>query len=148
MLVSVNAPHISGIVGKIDFLSGHPGDQQQFVATASNVDNLVFVSTQGTVSDSGIAKGFVLLAPDLQHWLVIGNKIRIYSADDQLVREVSLPAALSISGPSQIIWRPDSSGLFLVSDTSIYALDLLSGGVQLVETNLDQPATFTWVRQK
>jgi len=148
MRVSVPAPHVAGTIGKISLLSGYIGDQQPFVASASNIDHLLFVSAHGTLSDSGIAPGTVSFTPDLQNWIVIGTTIRVYSAGNELVREVPLPAELHISQASQIVWRPDSSGLFLVSDASLYALDLHSGGVQLVETALDLPAAFTWVTPK
>ena len=145
--IRIDVAPVDGLQAPYDFLSASP-DDQNFIASTGAADNLLVVSSDRTARDSGIPKGVVSLAPNRQYWVVISDKIRIYSADNRLFRAVPLPDGLSISSASQLIWRPDSVGLYLTSGSSLYTLDLLSGGFRLVETNLDQPATFTWVRQR
>lgn len=81
----------------------------------------------------GMGAGHVSGSPDSQYWVVAnGDEIQILSADLTLVRSVPAP----ISGLRDMQWWPDSSGLFLIYDTDIYALNVSEGSVRPVESSL------------
>jgi len=79
----------------------------------------------------------VSVSPDRQYWIAISEKeARIFSKDDELLKKIPLPTILSTKSRYGIVWRPNSTGLFLVSSSRIDALDIEQGQVYLVETNL------------
>ena len=123
-------------------------EDQEFIATGGNGAHLLFASVNGTLTDSGIAAGVVSLSPDLQAWVVINSRISVYASSNKLIHQLPFSNALAILGPSQILWRPDSSGLFLTEGTSLFAVDFHNNRIQPVENNLVQPPTFAWVGQK
>jgi hypothetical protein len=72
-------------------------------------------------------------SPDSQYWIVAyDDEIKVLSADLTPLKSVPAPAAYL----RNILWRPDSSGLFLVYQTEIYSMDISDGDVQLVGTGL------------
>jgi hypothetical protein len=46
-----------------------------------------------------------------------------------------------------VTWRPDSSGLFLISGTQIFSMNIPSGDIRVVETDLmdGQGLYYKWV---
>jgi len=47
-----------------------------------------------------------------------------------------------------IVWRPDSSGAFLITGSEIYSMDIPDGDIQLVETDLitdSYLSTYKWI---
>ncbi|RPI96538.1 MAG: hypothetical protein EHM40_01235 [Chloroflexi bacterium] len=83
----------------------------------------------------------ILASPDTKYWAVAGGQyVTIYSQDLTLVQGISFPLndkkLKDAFRPDVMEWSPDSSGLFLVYGTNIYSVDISSGEVHLVETNL------------
>ena len=107
-----------------------------------------FILEDGNFVKTDPELGNVSVAPNQQHWISIGKTLRIFDASDNLLFE--LPSPYSEEDFPHILWRPDSSGLFIGKDKTIYALDINSGKIDLVETNvIPYPdLAFRWVGQK
>jgi len=91
----------------------------------------------------------ISVSPDLRYWAVaIDKDIKIYSSDIILIKDVSVPS--QDAKFTNIQWNPDSSSLFLVYGTNIYSLNISSGDVSLVETNLinNYDSTYKWVNDQ
>jgi len=77
----------------------------------------------------------ISISPDSNYWVAVtGKTINVYSADNVLVN--SIPLSVSNVNRSDLNWRPDSSGLFLVDDTLIYSVNILNGETRLLENKL------------
>jgi len=118
-----------------------------FIVRGEN--NLLFLSTDGKLTDSGIGNGDVIGSPNLNYFLVANDNIKVYSTMIEFLSEIELPLDLfDRSIPYQnIIWRPDSSGFFAIADypsANLYAVDLLSGEMMLVESNYGSSPTFNY----
>jgi len=136
-----------------------PNDNQLYMVVPVNLkdgnffvkgeNNLLLLTTDGTLTDSGIGNGEVIASPDSNFLLVINEDMKIYSAKRELVRELRLAEdSFSNLGFSQnIIWRPDSGGFFAAADyqsNNLYAVDFLSGEMVLVESNYSDSPTFNY----
>jgi len=91
----------------------------------------------------------ILSSLDKKFWAVIIRRdIKIYDHDLNLVTEVSSPFQdTNINDvpwrPEDMRWSPDSSGLFVGYRKDIYYINISSGAISLVETNL--ASDFTWI---
>jgi len=82
-------------------------------------------------------------SPDSHYWIVANDEIKVFAADLTLLTSVPAPSA----GLKDMIWRPDSSGLFLIYETKIYSMNVSDGSFNLVETNLinNYNSTYKWI---
>jgi hypothetical protein len=83
-------------------------------------------------------------SPDSQDWVVANDtEIKILAADLTLLESVPAPSA----NLRNMMWRPDSSGLFLIYETEIYSLSIPDGNLRLVEANLitNYNSTYKWI---
>ena len=114
-----------------------------------------FIGADGRLVPADPAINNVSVAPDKRHWVSIGKTLKVFDADDTTAFELALPFVLP--APSfgsfgqndhlRYTWRPDSAGLFIAVDQQIYVLDLLTGKLNLIETNLtsNSDLTFLWL---
>jgi hypothetical protein len=131
-----------------DLLAMDPGSDRHFILRQDDSLEWYYLSTGGRLTDSGINADLVSIAPDQQHWLVIKNDIQLFSNTSTRTRIFALPPGMQAGDVQGIIWRPDSSGIFLVSTSSqLYALDFSIGECELVEQHLAGagPAGLIWV---
>jgi hypothetical protein len=120
--------------------------QQMFVLRDETDGTLYYVSTDGVLSPTGLASDSFSISPDRQYILLIGSEsLQVYGSDGTHVREVALPNVSRGMVLSDVIWRPDSSGLFIRYEKgqssqpdleSLYAVDVLSGQPVQVEDRL------------
>jgi Tol biopolymer transport system component len=72
-------------------------------------------------------------SPDTKYWAIVLNQdVKIYSKDLSLVKEISIPLVKS----DDVQWNPNSSNFFLVADTDIFSVNISTGVIYLIETNL------------
>lgn len=84
-------------------------------------------------------------SPGDKYWAVVTNHdMRIFSMNNVLIGHIIFPFQ-DIQIPS-IVWRPDLSGMFLISGTNIYSLNISDGKIQLVESGL--AGTFMWISKQ
>lgn len=88
----------------------------------------------------------IFASPDTKYWAVANNQdIRIYSSDITLIRNVPIPS--QDTKLTDVQWSPNSSGLFLIYGANIYSVNVPSGDINLIETNLldNYGLTYKWV---
>jgi WD40 repeat protein len=77
----------------------------------------------------------ISVSPDREYWAAVTDReAKIFSADNTLITSSALPLPNSFVG--DVTWRPDSSGLFLVSETYILSMDVPAGDIKVIETDL------------
>jgi len=131
---------------------------RMFILRNENGETLDYLSTEGILTPVGMQAINFSVAPDRQHWIAVGDRIQVYQADGTHVRDVDLPESECPDGclfwDRDFLWRPDSSGLFLMLENQrynpdypnhLYAMDLLSGGIRLAETNIWEFADPVWI---
>jgi len=115
-----------------------------------NENETYFLTSGGKLIPASADLQNISVAPDRQHWISIGTTLKVFDADDNILHE--LPSPFDKKDFPFVTWKPDSSGLFIAIDKKLYAFDLPSGKIQLVETNLppvaNQDLAFTWVGKK
>jgi len=110
-----------------------------------------YLSTSGALTDSGINADLVSIAPDQQHWITMKDDLQLFTNLGTRIATFALPPGMQAGGFQRIIWRPDSSGIFLVTTSSqLYSLDLSTGEYELVEQHLATagPAGLIWVHRQ
>jgi len=112
--------------------------------------NAMFLSTNGALTQTDLGDVKIYVSPNSGYWLAIttitsinnqnflvidGQYVKIFSADNALIRNIPLfsPENIFISN---LTWRPDSSGLFFISGTEIFSMNIPSGEIKVVEPNL------------
>jgi hypothetical protein len=131
-----------------DLIAMDSGADRHFIFRQNTGSDWFYLSTSGASTDSGINADQVSIAPDQQHWIVMKNDIQLFSNAGTRTKIFALPPGMQAGDFQRIIWRPDSSGLFLVSTSSqLFALDFSIGECELVEQHLaaSGPAGLIWV---
>ncbi len=115
------------------------GDKR-FMATFEN--KTFFVMTEGSWTEAGFGTNRAEASPDLRYVVVLGETLQVYTWGDNLVRDIELvqPA----SAIDQIIWRPDSPGLFFTFGSDMYAVDLLDGEIYQVDEGVSGQLDYTF----
>jgi WD40 repeat protein len=84
-------------------------------------------------------------SPDSQYWVVANDEeIKLFSTALSLLLTVPNPS----SSIRDIMWSPDSSGLFLIYETEIYSMNISDGTIRLVDSNLitdNYNPTYKWI---
>jgi Tol biopolymer transport system component len=140
--VAVPDPNIRAI------LSLGSGSERHFILGSGGDSSLYFLSTKGVLSPVGTSAELFSTAPNQQDWIAIQGSIQLFKAGNSQARTFNLPDGLQKGDIRRIIWRPDSSGIFLASSSNqLYALDFSSGNSALVERSLSitGPAGLIWV---
>jgi len=115
------------------------GDKR-FMATLEN--KTFFVTAKGSWTEANFGTNRAEASPDLRYVVVLGEALQIYTWGDSLIRDIELgrPA----SAIDQIIWRPDSPGLFFTFGSDLYALDLLDGEPYRVDEDIPGQLDYTF----
>jgi hypothetical protein len=122
------------------------GAGRKIILRDNGDSSLYFVSTSGDVTPVGIKADTFSVAPNHESWIAIGEDVKLFVSGGSSPIAYKLPAGLD--GIQRIIWRPDSSGVFIVSASrQLFGLDLSSGASGLVEPALATkgPADLIWV---
>jgi len=118
--------------GYVAFPFGFGG--QKFVLIGDNSKSYL-LSDAGRLTPLDLQNAQISVSSNSNYWIaVVGQDVQIFSVDNSLISSIAIPV-LDVK-ITDITWRPDSSGLFLIYDTNIYSLNLLDGKINLVETNL------------
>jgi hypothetical protein len=120
-----------------DIIPLDPGADRHFILRLASDTGWYYLSTDGTLTDAGISADLVSVSPDQKHWLTIKDNLRLYTNGCNCILPFPLPPGMQAADFQRVIWRPDSSGIFLVTTSSqLYALDFSSGDYTLVEQHL------------
>jgi hypothetical protein len=124
--------------------------EREFVLIERTTRNPVFLSKDGNLTQTDLGDGKIYVSPNLDYWIAVTNDIvKLFSADNTLVKRSEIP--LRNSFISDVIWRPDSSGLFLISDAKILSMNVPSGDIKIVESSLisdNYNQAFGWINSE
>jgi dipeptidyl aminopeptidase/acylaminoacyl peptidase len=135
-----------------DYITSAGLEGREFALTngLSSDAKTAFLSTDGTVTQSDLGDVSISVSPSSDYWLgittstgftnqkilvITGQEVKIFSADNTLIKSIPFFSIYN-AVINNVIWRPDSSGLFLVSGTYIFSMDIPAGDIKVVETNL------------
>jgi len=114
-----------------------PGADRHFILRLASDTGWYYLSTGGALTPAGIQADLVSVAPDQHHWIALRDDLRLFTNGSTSPATFALPPGMQGSDFQRIIWRPDSSGIFLVTTSSqLYTLDFSSGDYALVEQHL------------
>jgi hypothetical protein len=124
-------------------------EEQEFILLGANSSSY-FLSGKLELTPLDLKGAQIIVSPDSNHWVVATEKtVDIYSRDSVLVHSLSL--SLQYPGEDDLTWSPDSSGLFIVSGSTIYFLDVPSGQMKVLETHLSDRSfgpAYLWVNNQ
>jgi hypothetical protein len=117
-------------------------DGRDFVIASGG--NAAFLSINGSLTETDLGEASLSVSPNSEYWLAItGQSVRIFSADNTLITDQGFETF-----PTDIVWRPDSSGAFLITGSEIYSMNIPNGDIKLVETDLiadNYHSTYAWI---
>jgi len=144
----LDATHEYGANQGILSMSSEPG--RTFLTRDNTGLGLYYLSTNGVLTSTGTSADLFSVAPNHADWIAVKDNIQELSAGGSQTRNFNFPDGTNRGNFQKILWRPDSSGVFLVSsDGKLYSLDLSSGQSTIVESHLSNtgPAGLVWVRK-
>jgi WD40 repeat protein len=123
--------------------------------------NVMLLSADGTWTQTDLGDASILVSPNSEYWLAITTVMsltnqnglvitdqyaEIYSKENTLIEHIPL-YSLEKTIMNYVTWRPDSSGVFLISGSEIYSMNIPDGDIRSIETNLltGQGLTYTWI---
>ena len=117
-------------------------DGRDFVL--SDGRNTAFLSIDGSLTETDLGSAIFSVSPNSEYWLAItGERVKIFSADNTLIADQAFETFAA-----GVLWRPDSSGAFLITGSEIYSMNVPDGDIKLVETNLmtdSYLSTYKWI---
>jgi hypothetical protein len=119
---------------------------EETIIVLGHDSNSYFLRGNRQILSSELDNAKISISPNSKYWVAISEKeVGIFSADNILIKRISLP--LQLGRITNLTWRPDSSGLFLISGADIYSLDISKGKISRVEENLinNFDLTYLWV---
>jgi WD40-like Beta Propeller Repeat len=128
--------------------------EYSFLTWEDSSQAIQYLSSDGKLTPANVQAVNFSVSPDRLKWIAFGANIKIFSDDGSLLRTVDLPAALDPKNISNIIWRPDSSGLFFTYNdplaanvpSQLFALELSQGApVQVDQFSSPLTENFFWV---
>ena len=150
-LTKVQVPDTTHDYGtRQDILSMSNGPERTFLTRDDTSLGLYYLSTNGAMTSAGTSADLFSVSPNQVDWIAIQDDIQLFAAGSSQARTFNLPAGTNRNDFGRILWRPDSSGIFLVSNTrQLYALDFSSGISTLVDPSLSaaNPEVFIWIRK-
>jgi len=126
----------------------NPGTERHFILREDVASGWYYLSTSGALTAADLQADMVSVAPDRQQWIALKDDLQLLATDSTRIRPFALPAGTRAGDIQRIIWRPDSSGIFLVSSSNkLFSLDFSTGEYALVEQYLSAagPAGLIWV---
>ena len=131
-------------------LSMSNGSERAFLIRDYADQGMYYLSTSGVLTPTGTSADLFSVSPNQLDWIAIKDNIQLFPAGGSQTRTFNLPAGTKRGDFARIVWRPDSSGIFLVSNNrQLYALDFSSGNSTLVEQSLYTagPEGLIWIRK-
>ncbi len=119
-------------------------EDRRFIVWQIWPEESFYVTSDGAMVKTNFGKNQIWISPDMQYVATISKTLKFFTIVGKLIREIQLTHPPKEE--DKVIWRPDSSGLFFLSDTKLYAADLLSGEVYLVDDGVPHKYDFeyTW----
>jgi hypothetical protein len=109
-------------------------DGQLFFLTSEGSGSY-FLSEELNLSPLDLKSANVLVSPDLNYWAALTDKsVEVYSSGNVVVLSTSI--SLSINGNSDLMWSPDSTRLILIDNTIIFSIEVPSGEIEEIETQM------------
>ena len=123
--------------------------------------NVVLLSADGTLTQTELGDATIFVSPNSEYWLamtmvmslsnqnglvITDQYAGIYSKENTLIKHIPL-YSLEKRIMNYVTWRPDSSGVFLISGSEIYSMNIPGGDIRSIDTNLltGQGLTYTWI---
>ncbi len=123
--------------------------------------NVVLLSVDGTLTQTDLGDATIFISPNSEYWLamttvtgltnqnglvITDQYAGIYSKENTLIKHIPL-YSLEKTIMNHVIWRPDSSGVFLISGSEIYSMNMPDGDIRSIETNLmtGQGLNYKWI---
>jgi dipeptidyl aminopeptidase/acylaminoacyl peptidase len=114
------------------------GAVNRYIGHNSDWTSVIGIAADGAITViSDRHETYTSISPDYR-WLVVYNRasIDLYDEYDKLVHTfTNIPV-------SAVVWRPDSTGLFLVSDRSLYFMTIPDGEPELIEQCAPEACSF------
>jgi hypothetical protein len=122
---------------------------------------VVLLSADGTLTQTDLGDAAIFVSPNSEYWLAMTTVMSltnqnglvitdqyagIYSKENTLIKHIPL-YSLEKTIMDHVTWRPDSSGVFLISGSRIYSMNIPDGDIRSIDTNLliGQGLTYTWI---
>lgn len=127
--------------------------------------NVLFLSAAGELTQSDLGDATISVSPNSDYWLAVmtvmsrsdqkffaitDQNIKIFSKDDALIKEIPF-FSLQKNTVNAVIWRPDSSGLLMISNSNIFSMDNPDGDIESVATDLlrtQTSLTYKWINDQ
>src|SRR6185503_4891913 len=112
--------------------------------------NVVLLSADGTLTQTDLGDATIFVSPNSEYWLAMTTIMSlsnqngltitdqyagIYSKENTLIKHIPL-YSLEKTIMNNVIWRPNSSGVFLISGSRIYSMNIPDGDIRSIDTNL------------
>jgi hypothetical protein len=152
----VQGPDPTHVYGTVAILRNSRDPTRLFMTWDENELSLYYLSSNGTLTSAETRVNFFSVSPNQADWIAIrDNNIQVFPGGGSQVKIFKLPDGTATGDFQAILWRPDSSGIFLASSAGqLYSLDFSSGISTLVEEHLSTfdtvsgiPAGLIWVRK-
>jgi hypothetical protein len=115
-------------------------DTDDVYIMADEAQNIYFVTSDGTITPTGLQGSNITAAPDKRLWAAVSDAVNMYNSDGKILGTVDIPNPADLIGLSRIVWRPDSSGVVLATSMDqLYMVDFDSKGFSLMDDSWAQP---------
>ena len=121
----------------------------------------VFLSTDGSLTQTDLGDASMFISPNSEYWLAVttvtglsaqnfvtitDQTVDIFARDNTHIKNIPFYSLQDVI-INHVTWQPDSSGVFLISGTQIFSMDVPSGDIKPIETNLmdAQGLYYGWV---
>jgi hypothetical protein len=121
----------------------------------------VFLSTDGIFTQTDLGDASIFISPNSDYWLAVttvtgisnqnfvvvtDQELEIFAKDNTLLKSIPFFSLQKVT-VHDVTWWPDSSGLFLISGTQIFSMNIPSSDIKVIETDLmdGQGLYYKWV---
>jgi WD40 repeat protein len=122
-----------------------PGQEIIFLSNPGG-SHVFYLSSTGEVTPYELENATISVSPSQKYWVAVADQeIRVFTMENTELARVPFLPGMDLNY-FDITWRPDDSGLFLVSGTDIYSMDIQNKTVHLVETSVAENFGFPkWI---
>ena len=121
-------------------------EQRDFVLFDLTSNAPVFLSLDGKFTSTDLYDSTLSISLDLKYWLAdSGINAKVFSADNTMLRDFSIP--IQDQGKRVFSWSPDSTYVMLIAGSKLYAVNVSTGDVILLDEKLSSDSyssTYTW----